>query len=121
MERGSIAMRWRNATGDARHPAGDLAHTERGVSCIAKIGALPPAWRKAAPDISACPRRYSVKCAASITYRRSEKGNRMYQHIRVPGQGQKISVNRDFTLAVPDNPIIPFIEGDGTGVDITPV
>jgi isocitrate dehydrogenase len=45
----------------------------------------------------------------------------MYQHIRVPGQGQKITVKRDFTLAVPDNPIIPFIEGDGTGVDITPV
>jgi isocitrate dehydrogenase len=45
----------------------------------------------------------------------------MYQHIRVPTQGQKIAVNRDFTLTVPDNPIIPFIEGDGTGVDITPV
>jgi isocitrate dehydrogenase len=45
----------------------------------------------------------------------------MYQHIRVPSQGQKIAVNRDFTLDVPDNPIIPFIEGDGTGVDITPV
>ena len=45
----------------------------------------------------------------------------MYQHIRVPTQGQKITVNRDFTLSVPDNPIIPFIEGDGTGVDITPV
>jgi isocitrate dehydrogenase len=45
----------------------------------------------------------------------------MYQHIRVPTQGQKIAVNRDFTLSVPDNPIIPFIEGDGTGVDITPV
>ena len=40
----------------------------------------------------------------------------MYQHIRVPTQGQKITVNRDFTLNVPDNPIIPFIEGDGTGV-----
>jgi isocitrate dehydrogenase len=45
----------------------------------------------------------------------------MYQHIRVPSQGQKITVGRDFTLNVPDNPIIPFIEGDGTGVDITPV
>jgi isocitrate dehydrogenase len=45
----------------------------------------------------------------------------MYQHIRVPTQGQKIAVNRDFTLNVPDNPILPFIEGDGTGVDITPV
>ena len=33
-------------------------------------------------------------------------------------QGKKIAVNRDFTLSVPDNPIIPFIEGDGTGPDI---
>ena len=44
----------------------------------------------------------------------------MYQHIKVPPQGQKITVNRDNTLTVPDNPIIPFIEGDGIGVDITP-
>jgi isocitrate dehydrogenase len=45
----------------------------------------------------------------------------MYQHIRVPNSGAKITVNPDFTLNVPANPIIPFIEGDGTGVDITPV
>ncbi len=45
----------------------------------------------------------------------------MYQHINVPADGQKITVNADFTLNVPDQPIIPFIEGDGTGVDITPV
>lgn len=45
----------------------------------------------------------------------------MYQHIKVPQDGQKITVNQDFSLAVPDNPIIPFIEGDGIGVDITPV
>ena len=45
----------------------------------------------------------------------------MYQHIKVPAQGQRISVNADLSLSVPDNPIIPFIEGDGTGVDITPV
>lgn len=45
----------------------------------------------------------------------------MYQHITVPADGQKIGVNADFSLAVPANPIIPFIEGDGTGVDITPV
>ncbi len=44
----------------------------------------------------------------------------MYQHIKVPASGQKITVNKDFTLNVPDHPIIPFIEGDGTGVDITP-
>ncbi|MDD0809667.1 NADP-dependent isocitrate dehydrogenase [Curvibacter sp. RS43] len=44
-----------------------------------------------------------------------------YQHIQVPAQGQKITVNADKTLNVPDQPIIPFIEGDGTGRDITPV
>jgi isocitrate dehydrogenase len=47
--------------------------------------------------------------------------NQMYQHINVPTEGEKITVNADFSLNVPDNPIIPFIEGDGTGVDITPV
>jgi isocitrate dehydrogenase len=45
----------------------------------------------------------------------------MYQHIKVPADGQKITVNADFSLNVPDNPIIPYIEGDGTGRDITPV
>ncbi|WP_028357807.1 NADP-dependent isocitrate dehydrogenase [Brackiella oedipodis] len=44
-----------------------------------------------------------------------------YQHIKVPSEGQKITVNDDFSLNVPDQPIIPFIEGDGTGADITPV
>jgi len=45
----------------------------------------------------------------------------MYQHIHVPTDGQKIAVNADFSLTVPDNPVIPYIEGDGTGADITPV
>ncbi|SCY43448.1 isocitrate dehydrogenase (NADP) [Nitrosospira sp. Nl5] len=45
----------------------------------------------------------------------------MYQHIRTPSEGKKIRVNEDFSLSVPDNPVIPFIEGDGIGVDITPV
>lgn len=45
----------------------------------------------------------------------------MPQHIKLPASGQKISVNKDLTLNVPDNPIIPYIEGDGTGIDITPV
>src|ERR1019366_746466 len=45
----------------------------------------------------------------------------MYQHIKVPAGGQKIKVNADFSLVVPDQPIIPYIEGDGTGLDITPV
>ena len=44
-----------------------------------------------------------------------------YKHIKVPGVGEKIRVRPDNSLEVPDHPIIPFIEGDGTGVDITPV
>ena len=44
-----------------------------------------------------------------------------YQHIKVPAVGTKIRVNADMSLDVPDEPIIPFIEGDGTGLDITPV
>lgn len=38
-----------------------------------------------------------------------------------PNRGEKIMVNTDFSLNVPDEPIIPYIEGDGTGVDISPV
>ena len=44
-----------------------------------------------------------------------------YQHIKVPADAEKITANDDGSLNVPDNPIIPFIEGDGIGVDITPV
>ncbi|WP_455234322.1 NADP-dependent isocitrate dehydrogenase [Thiogranum longum] len=44
-----------------------------------------------------------------------------YQNIVVPDSGEKITVNSDLSLSVPDQPIIPFIEGDGIGVDITPV
>ncbi|MAK65394.1 MULTISPECIES: NADP-dependent isocitrate dehydrogenase [unclassified Methylophaga] len=43
-----------------------------------------------------------------------------YQHISVPEQGAAIGVNADYSLDVPSQPIIPFIEGDGIGVDITP-
>ena len=43
------------------------------------------------------------------------------EHIQVPAEGQKITVNADFSLNVPHQPIIPYIVGDGTGVDITPV
>lgn len=44
-----------------------------------------------------------------------------YQHIKIPASGQTVTVNSDLTLNVPNNPIIPYIEGDGIGVDITPV
>ncbi|BAO44601.1 NADP-dependent isocitrate dehydrogenase [Thiolapillus brandeum] len=44
-----------------------------------------------------------------------------YDKIEIPAGGEKISVNADNSLNVPNKPIIPFIEGDGIGVDITPV
>ncbi|MEZ0231715.1 MAG: NADP-dependent isocitrate dehydrogenase [Methylophilaceae bacterium] len=44
----------------------------------------------------------------------------MSTKIVVPSHGEKITVNADNSLNVPNNPIIPFIEGDGIGVDITP-
>jgi isocitrate dehydrogenase len=43
-----------------------------------------------------------------------------YDKIQVPADGAKIVVNPDYSLAVPSNPIIPYIEGDGIGVDVTP-
>ena len=44
-----------------------------------------------------------------------------YEHIRIPDSGEKITANADESLNIPDHPIIPFIEGDGIGIDITPV
>ena len=45
----------------------------------------------------------------------------MYQHIKIPASGQKITIGAGNALNVPDHPIIPFIEGDGIGADVTPV
>jgi len=44
-----------------------------------------------------------------------------YQKISVPADGDKITVNSDLSLNVPNFPIIPYIEGDGIGADISPV
>lgn len=44
-----------------------------------------------------------------------------FNKIKIPANGTQITANKDYSLNVPNNPIIPFIEGDGTGVDITPV
>ncbi|MEJ0040087.1 MAG: NADP-dependent isocitrate dehydrogenase [Gammaproteobacteria bacterium] len=44
-----------------------------------------------------------------------------YEHIKVPTDGLKITVNPDGSINVPDHPIVPFIEGDGIGIDVTPV
>ena len=43
-----------------------------------------------------------------------------YEHIVVPAEGAKIRINTDGSISVPDQPIIPFIEGDGIGIDVTP-
>src|SRR4051812_24184810 len=43
-----------------------------------------------------------------------------YQHIVVPPHGEKITINTDLSLQVPEKPIIPYIEGDGIGIDVTP-
>lgn len=44
-----------------------------------------------------------------------------YEKLRIPSAGEKIIVGADHSLQVPDHPIIPYIEGDGIGIDITPV
>ena len=43
-----------------------------------------------------------------------------FDKIDIPAVGEKITVNADFSLNVPDTPVVPFIEGDGIGVDVTP-
>jgi|TARA_B100000927_G_scaffold89322_1_gene72216 isocitrate dehydrogenase len=43
-----------------------------------------------------------------------------YQNIKIPETGSKITLNDDGSLNVPNDPIIPYIEGDGIGIDITP-
>ncbi len=63
------------------------------------------------------PVSYSMYSFHPPSFRRQ----RCFNISKVPAEGSKISVNADFSLNVPDNPIIPYIEGDGTGVDITPV
>jgi len=50
----------------------------------------------------------------------SQEPKMAFENISVPDNGSAIQVNTDFSLDVPNNPIIPFIEGDGIGVDITP-
>jgi isocitrate dehydrogenase len=44
-----------------------------------------------------------------------------YDNIDVPTDGEAITVNRDHSINVPDRPIIPYVVGDGIGVDVTPV
>ena len=44
-----------------------------------------------------------------------------YEHVQIPAEGEAIKLNPDKTLDIPDIPIIPYIEGDGIGIDVTPV
>ena len=44
----------------------------------------------------------------------------MFKYINVPDDGEPIHFNENGKLIVPDNPVIPFIEGDGIGIDVTP-
>ncbi|HBV92878.1 MAG TPA: NADP-dependent isocitrate dehydrogenase, partial [Pantoea sp.] len=44
----------------------------------------------------------------------------MESKVVVPAEGQKITLNQG-KLTVPNNPVIPYIEGDGIGVDVSPV
>jgi len=44
-----------------------------------------------------------------------------YDHVSVPDNGETITANPDHSLNVPDFPIVPYIEGDGIGIDVTPV
>ena len=43
-----------------------------------------------------------------------------FKHIQVPEEGEIIHFNSKNMLIVPNNPIVPYIEGDGIGSDITP-
>ena len=44
-----------------------------------------------------------------------------YDHITVPANGDAIKLNNDQSITVPDRPIVPYIVGDGIGIDVTPV
>ncbi len=49
------------------------------------------------------------------------KSSMIYEKISIPADGEAITTNTDFTFNVPDFPIVPFVEGDGIGIDVTPV
>jgi len=52
----------------------------------------------------------------------NNKASKMaYEKLRIPPEGERITVSTGYSLQIPDNPIIPYIEGDGIGIDITPV
>lgn len=58
---------------------------------------------------------------ANIYTSKDKRDLMAYDKIQVPTDGEKITANADNSLNVPNRPIIPYIEGDGIGIDITPV
>jgi len=78
------------------------------------------------PPVLGCARSQSLVIdwlhfAASYFFNHFRKTKLMtYDKIVIPTSGQAITVDEDYALNVPSNPIIPFVEGDGIGVDITP-
>ena len=64
---------------------------------------------------------WSLVICTMHAHRFQAENDMHYDHIEVPADGAAIVANPDHTLVVPDNPIIPFVEGDGIGADVTPV
>jgi isocitrate dehydrogenase len=58
------------------------------------------------------------RAGVNISRQEANSKSMAYQHIKVPAEGDKITLGAGHKLNVPDRPIIPFIEGDGTGRDI---
>ena len=56
-----------------------------------------------------------------MSFPATAKSKMAYEKLQIPAAGEKITVGAGYSLQVPDNPIIPYIEGDGIGIDVTPV
>jgi len=56
-----------------------------------------------------------------VSFPATAKSKMAYEKLQIPAAGEKITVGAGYSLQVPDNPIIPYIEGDGIGIDVTPV
>src|SRR5687767_8600370 len=90
--------------------------------CAASAWPPPPSWPRSC-STPVCPGRTSTRSTARRRSARSTPTSG-WRSGRGPvgsaGMADKITMSSDGTLQVSDNPIIPFIEGDGTGVDIWP-
>src|SRR5215469_13981300 len=91
------------------------AKQARRVKCGPKTASIP---RQLRYDIRAVAARCVQGQAFILQVRGKQRIEMAYQHIKVPADGDKITLGAGHKLDVPDRPIIPFIEGDGTGRDI---